>query len=123
MNFPFGLYYIKSAMYIFVKYKFFLGDNHKLITSHKQRKTKERKNLQENMKFAAILLVTCVLFSLLPSHLSQGLLIILLRLPFCSSKFAWRKQVWFNFFFFCWWWIRWRIKHEYWCAEKAMVSV
>ncbi|KAG7650138.1 Plant self-incompatibility response, partial [Arabidopsis thaliana x Arabidopsis arenosa] len=65
----------------------------KLKTSHKQRKTKERKNLQENIKFAAILLVTCVLFSLLPSHLSQGeessMNIDAQRRPWCPSK----KQV------------------------------
>ncbi|KAG7578716.1 Plant self-incompatibility response [Arabidopsis thaliana x Arabidopsis arenosa] len=43
------------------------------------------------MKFAAIFLVTCVLFSLLPSHLSQGEKSSMdpTRRPWCPSK----KQV------------------------------
>ncbi|CAN8245049.1 unnamed protein product [Cochlearia groenlandica] len=37
------------------------------------------------MKVAAIFLVSCILFSLLPSNFSQGLIKSYLRLPFCSS--------------------------------------
>ncbi|CAH2047834.1 unnamed protein product [Thlaspi arvense] len=45
------------------------NNHHKVIITNK-----------ENMKMVAIFLASCVLFSLLPSHLSQGLII-----QFCSS--------------------------------------